>query len=51
MKASIGFQLGVTAMTVFHPLFDCCYPILWQLSYAPENPNDDTVMEQHVAEA
>jgi hypothetical protein len=42
MTARIGFQLEVTAMPGFHSQYDWCFP---------EDPEDNTVMEKHGAEA
>lgn len=38
-------------MLGFHSLLDWCYQTLWQFSNTPEDPEDDTVMENHCAEA
>jgi len=51
MNAGIVFKLQVTATPGFHSLYDCCYQRMWPFSGAPEDPEDDTVMEKHGAEA
>ena len=51
MNAKIGFKLQVTATPGFHSLYDWCFPTMWLFSGAPEDPEDDTVMEKHGAEA
>jgi hypothetical protein len=47
----IGFKLQVTATMGFHSLYDWCYQTMWLFSGAPDDPENDTVMEKHVAEA
>ena len=47
----IGFKLQVTATPGFHSLFDLCYQAIWLFSGAPDNPEDETVMEMHGADA
>jgi len=51
MNAKIGFKLQVTATPRFHSLYDWCFQMMWQFSGAPDDPEDDTVMEKHGAEA
>ena len=51
MNARIGFKLHVTATQGFHSLYDWCYQTMWLFSGAPEDPEDDTVMEKYGAEA
>jgi len=51
MNAKIGFKLHVTATLGFHSLYDWCFQTMWQFSGAPDDPEDDTVMEKHGAEA
>ena len=51
MNAKIGFKLQVTATPGFHSLYDWCFQTMWLFSGAPEDPEDDTVMEKHGAEA
>jgi hypothetical protein len=50
MNAKIGFKLQVTATPGFHSLYDWCFQTMWLFSGAPEDPEDDTVMEKHGAE-
>jgi len=47
----IGFKLQVTATPGFHSLYDWCYQAMWLFSGAPEDPEDETVMEMHGADA
>ena len=51
MNAKIGFKLQVTATPEFHSLYDWCFHTMWLFSGGPEDPEDDTVMEKHGAEA
>jgi hypothetical protein len=51
MNARIGFKLQVTATPGFHSLYDWCSHTLCLFSGAPEDPEDDTVMAKHGAEA
>ena len=51
MNATIGFELQVTATLGFHSLHDWCFQTMWLFSGAPEDAEDDTVMEKHGAEA
>jgi len=46
----IGFKLQVTATPGFHSLYDWCYQAMWLFSGAPEDPEDETVMEKHGAD-
>jgi hypothetical protein len=50
-NAKIGFKLQVTATPGFHSLYDWCYQAMWLFSGAPEDPEDETVMEMHGADA
>jgi len=50
MKSTIGFKLWVTAMPGFCWLFDRCYQLMMLISGAPEDWEDDTVIEMHSAE-
>jgi hypothetical protein len=50
MNEKIAFKLQVTAAPGFHSLYDCCFQTMWPFSVAPDNPEDDTVMENHGAE-
>jgi hypothetical protein len=47
----IGFKLQVTATPGFHSLYDWCYQTMWLFSGAPEDPEHETVMEMHSADA
>jgi len=51
MNAKIGFKLQVTATPGFHSLSNWCFQTMWLFSGAPDDPEDDTVMEKHRAEA
>jgi hypothetical protein len=51
MNARIGFKLQVTVTLGFHSLCDWCYQAMWLFSGAPEDPEDETVMEMHGADA
>jgi len=51
MNVKIGFKLQVTATPEFHSLYDWCFQTMWLFSGPPEDPEDDTVMEKHGAEA
>ena len=46
-NARIGFNLLDTATPGFHSLYDWCYQAMWLFSGAPEDPEDETVMEMH----
>jgi hypothetical protein len=46
MNAKIGFKLQVTATLGFHSLYDWCFQTMWLFSGTPEDPEDDTVMDQ-----
>jgi len=50
-NARIGFKLQVTAAPGFHSLYDWCYQAMWLFSVAPEDQEDETVMEMHGADA
>jgi hypothetical protein len=47
----IGFKLQVTATPGFHSLYDLCNQVMWLYSSEPEDPEDETVMEEHDADA
>jgi len=51
MNARIGFKLHVTGTLGFHSLYNWCFRMMWLFSGAPEDPEDDTKMEKHGAEA
>jgi hypothetical protein len=50
INVNIGFKLQLTAMPGFHSLYDWCYQAMWLISGAPEDPEDETVMEKHGAD-
>ena len=50
-NARIGFKLQVTATPGFHSLHDWCHQAMWLFPGAPEDPEDETVMEKHDADA
>jgi len=50
-NARIGCKLQVTTTPGFHSLYDWCYQTMWLLSGAPEDPENETVMEMHSADA
>jgi len=49
--ARIGFKLQVTATPGFRSLHDWCYQVMWLFSGAPDDPEDETLMEMHGANA
>jgi hypothetical protein len=51
MNARIGFKLQLTATLGFHLHYDWCFQTMWLFACVPEDPEDDTVMEKHSAEA
>jgi len=51
MNAKIGLKLHVTATPGFHSLYVWCFQMMWLFSGAPEDPENDTVMEKRGAEA
>jgi len=51
ITARIGFKLRVTATLGFQSFYDSCYQTLWLFWGVPEDPEDDTAMEKHGAEA
>jgi len=51
MKARISFKLQVTAMPGFLSLCEWCYQTMWLFSGAPNDPENDTVIEKHGASA
>jgi hypothetical protein len=51
LNAKIGFKLQVTATLGFHSLYDWCFQMMQLFWSVPDNPEDDTVMEKHGAEA
>jgi SNF2 family DNA or RNA helicase len=51
MNAKIGFRLQVTATPALHSLYNWCFRTMWLFLGTPEDPEDETVMEKHGAEA
>jgi hypothetical protein len=51
INAKIGFKLQVTASPEFHSLYDWCDQSVWQCPGVRGDSEDDTVMEQHGADA
>jgi len=51
MNVREGLKLQVTPTLGFHSLYDWCYQMMLLFSGAPENPEDNTVMEKNGAEA
>ena len=51
MTTRIAFKLQVTATTRFHSLYDWCHQTMWLFTGASEDPEDETVMEKHGADA
>jgi hypothetical protein len=51
INAEIGFKLQVTATAGFHSLYDWYFQTMWLFSGVPEDPKNDTVMDQHGADA
>jgi len=50
-NTKIGFKLEVSATPGFHSLSDWCYQTMWLISGAPDDSKDDTVIEEHGANA
>jgi hypothetical protein len=50
MNAEFGFKFQVTATPGFHSLYDWCFQTMWLFSNVPEDPEDDTVIDQHGAD-
>jgi len=50
-NARNGFKLQVTATPGFHSLYDWCYQAMWLFPGVPEDPENETVMEMHGANA
>jgi len=50
MNGRKAFKLTVTAILGLHSLFDWCYLMIWYLSGAPHNAENDTFMELHGTE-
>jgi len=49
MNVKIRFKLQVTARPELHSLDDWSYQMMWLFSDAPEDPQDDSVMDKHSA--
>jgi len=48
MNARIGFTLQVTATPGFHSLYDWYSQMMWLFPCAPDEHEDETLMEKHV---
>ena len=44
------FSYNFQTILHFADAYDWCYQMMWLVSGAPEDPEDDTVMEKHGAE-
>jgi len=51
INVRIEFKLQVTTTQGFHSHYDWCFQTMWLFSGAPEDPEYDTEMEMHGAEA
>ena len=51
MNAKIEFKLQITATPGFHSLYDLCFQTMWLFAAASDYPENDSVMENHLAEA
>jgi hypothetical protein len=51
MNAKIVFKLHVTDTPGFHSHYDCCNQKMWLCSGAPDDPEGETVMNKHGADA
>jgi hypothetical protein len=51
MHAQTASKLQVTATPGFHSLYDWCFQMMWLSSGVAEDPEDDTLMQKHGAEA
>ena len=51
MNAEIGIKLQVTATPGLYSLYNWSYQMLWLFSGVPDNPEDNTVMGKHGADA
>jgi hypothetical protein len=51
MNARIGLKRQVTATLGLHSLYDWCFQTMWLFSGAPEDQEDETLMEKHRAES
>jgi len=50
MNTKIGFKFQVTATLGLNSLYNWCYQTMWLFSGALDDPEDNTVGEEHVAE-
>jgi len=51
MNAKVWFKLQLTTTPGFHSQHDWCYQIMWLFAGASDDPENDTVMKKHGAEA
>jgi hypothetical protein len=51
MNAKIGFKLQVTATSGYYSVYDRGCRMMWLFSDAPDDLEDETVMEMHGAKA
>jgi hypothetical protein len=51
MNVRTALKLQVTVTPGFHSLYDWCFHTMWLFSGAPEDPEDESLMEMHGAEA
>jgi hypothetical protein len=51
MNERTALKLQVTVTPGFHSLYDWCFQTMWLFSGAPEDPEDESLMEMHGAEA
>jgi len=51
MNLRIGFKLQVAAMLGFHSLYHWCFYMMWLFSGAPEDPEDNSVMDKNHRDA
>jgi hypothetical protein len=51
INAKIGLKLQLTATPEFHSLYDWCCQTMGQFCGAPEDPEDNALIEEHGAKA
>jgi hypothetical protein len=51
MNERTALKLQVTVTPGFHSHYDWCFQTMWLFSGAPEDPEDESLMEMHGAEA
>lgn len=51
INARIGFKPQVAGEPGLHSLYDWCYKTMWLGSDVPKDPEDETGMEMHCADA